>query len=79
MFEEYKVPEDIAIRLPIDAVRKSIENIFQAFEVPEANAQRMADVLLYADIHGIESHGISHMMQWYTLGLKKGWLNGNPD
>lgn len=78
MYEAYKVPEDIAIRLPVGAVRTSIENIFQAFDVPEENAKRMADVLLYADIHGIESHGISEMMQWYTLGLKEGWLKSNP-
>jgi LDH2 family malate/lactate/ureidoglycolate dehydrogenase len=79
MFEEYKVPEAIAIRLPIDAVRMSIENIFQALDVPKENAKRMADVLLYADIHGIDSHGISHMMQWYTQGLEEGWLNGKPE
>ena len=73
MFEDYKVPADIAIRLEVEEVRKSIKNIFKAFECPEENAKRMADVLLYADIHGI-----SHMMQWYTLGLRKGWINPAP-
>ena len=79
MYDEYKVPEGIAIRLDADAVQTSVENIFMALGSPEENAKRMTDVLLYADIRGVESHGISHMNQWYTLGLRKGWLTAAPE
>ena len=79
MFDDYKVSEDIAVRLDVEEVRRSIENIFKAHGCPEENAKRMADVLLYADIRGIDSHGISYMMQWYTDGLKKGWLKAAPE
>lgn len=78
MFDQFKVSEDIAIRLDVEDVRKSVQNIFCALGVPEENAKRSADVLMYADLRGIESHGISYMMQWYTLGLKKGWLKAAP-
>jgi LDH2 family malate/lactate/ureidoglycolate dehydrogenase len=78
MYDNFKVPEDIAIRLDIDGVRMSIENIFKALGSPEENAKRMADVLLYADIHGVASHGISQMNQYYILGLREGWLNPTP-
>jgi LDH2 family malate/lactate/ureidoglycolate dehydrogenase len=78
MFEDFKVPEEIAIRLDIEDVRRSIENIFGALGLSEANRKRAADVLMYADVHGIESHGISYMMYWYKLGLTEGWINPNP-
>ncbi len=79
MFEDFKVPDDIAIRLNVDDVRRSLENIFGALGMPDANAQRAADVLVYADVRGIESHGVSYMMQWYVQGLRKGWINPAPE
>jgi LDH2 family malate/lactate/ureidoglycolate dehydrogenase len=78
MYGQFKVPEDIVIRLDMDGVRMSVENIFKALGSPEVNAKRMADVLLYADIHGIASRGISQMNQYYILGLREGWLNATP-
>lgn len=79
MFEDFKVPDAIAIRLDVDDVRRSLENIFGGLGMPDANAKRAADVLVYADVRGIESHGVSYMMQWYVQGLRKGWINPNPE
>jgi len=79
MFEDFKVPEGIAIRLNVDEVQRSLENIFGALGMPKENAKRSADVLVYADVRGVESHGISYMMQWYVQGLQEGWLNPNPN
>ena len=42
-------------------------------------AGHCADCLIYADLRGIESHGISNMMRWYVKGLKEGWLNAAPN
>lgn len=79
MFEDFKVPEDIAVRLGVEDVRHSLESIFGGLGMPEANAKRAADVLVYADVRGIESHGVSYMMQWYVLGMRNGWINPKPE
>src|SRR5690606_36066262 len=51
------------------------------FDVPAADARLAADVLLYADLSGIESHGIAHL-GWhpgYVPGLKQGGVKPRPD
>lgn len=47
------------------------KNIFQAFGFSEKESVQITDVLLWADLFGIESHGISRILKYYNL-LKKG-------
>src|SRR5665213_3660211 len=48
------------------AHRKQIEAIFLAWGMDETFASRTADVLAWADLHGIDSHGISLVPGYYT-------------
>ena len=55
--------------------------VFEAYGVPTADARLGAEVLIDADLAGIESHGIAHL-QWhpgYVPGLKDGRVNPKPD
>ena len=79
MLKQFKVPDDIAVRIPADAVRAAIEDIFAALGMPADDARRSADTLFYADIRGIDSHGISNMMRVYVDGLKSGDINPAPE
>lgn len=78
MYDCYRVPDDIAVRVDADVMRTAVSNIFRHFGTPEADARHCADSLIYADLRGIESHGISNMMKWYVKGLTEGWLNPAP-
>jgi LDH2 family malate/lactate/ureidoglycolate dehydrogenase len=42
-----------------DRLRTQIRRILEAWAMPPARATITADVLLYADLHGIDSHGVS--------------------
>jgi LDH2 family malate/lactate/ureidoglycolate dehydrogenase len=48
-------------RMPIEScrLRLQIQHILEAWAMPPARAAITADVLLYADLHGIDSHGVS--------------------
>ncbi len=48
--------------------------VLEHFAVPADDARRGADVLIYADLAGIESHGIAHLAthRAYVPGLKSG-------
>jgi LDH2 family malate/lactate/ureidoglycolate dehydrogenase len=78
MLERFHVPDNIAVRVKQEDMRATVEEIFQAMGMPEADAQQAADVLMYADIRGIESHGVSNMMRSYVANFKEGKINPTP-
>jgi LDH2 family malate/lactate/ureidoglycolate dehydrogenase len=47
-----------------DAHRKQIEVILLAWGMPAANATRTADILSWADLHGVDSHGMSMLTEY---------------
>ena len=79
MLDRFKVPEDIAVRIAPDDMRHTVEAMFAALGMPEADAVQAADVLVYADVRGIESHGVSNMMRAYVHGFRNGQVNPTPN
>lgn len=75
MLDRFKVPEEIEVRVPQEAIREATEGIFMSFDMPEADAKAAADVLIYADVRGIDSHGVSNMMRAYVAGFRAGQIN----
>lgn len=78
MLDRFKVPEEIAVRVDQGVMREATEGIFKAFEMSDAHAQAAADVLIYADTRGIDSHGVSNMMRAYVAGFRAGQINPKP-
>ena len=79
MLERFHVPESIAIRVPQEDMRATLEDIFRKLRMPDQDAALAADVLMYADIRGIESHGVSNMMRSYVTNFQEGRMNPTPD
>lgn len=48
-----------------------VKNIFQAFGFSKKESEQITDVLLWADLFGVESHGISRILKYFNL-LKEG-------
>lgn len=65
------------IRIRADEMRSFISALFQRLQVPAAEAEIAADVLVTADLRGVESHGINNLWQ-YTDALRAGELNPQP-
>ena len=78
MLERFHVPEDIAIRVPEEDMRATVEDIFRKMRMPNEDAALAADVLMYADIRGVESHGVSNMMRSYVRDFQEGRMNPTP-
>ncbi len=51
--------------IPVDTVSKFIVNVFEALGVPSGDAAQCADVLIAADLRGIESHGVGRLKYYY--------------
>ena len=78
MLEHFHVPSDIAVRVEPDAMRATVQDIFRAMGMSEQDAQQSTDVLLYADLRGIDSHGVSNMLRVYVQGFQEGRINPTP-
>ena len=79
MLERFKVPDAIAVRVAADAMRATTTSLFAALGMSDADAAQSADVLVYADVRGINSHGVSNMTPRYVSWLKKGTINARPE
>ncbi|MCZ6544515.1 MAG: Ldh family oxidoreductase [Chloroflexi bacterium] len=78
MLKQFRVPDEIAVRVESGAMRQTVGEIFEALGMPPDDRQRCVDCLLYADDRGIDSHGVSNMMRYYVDGLRDGSINPTP-
>jgi LDH2 family malate/lactate/ureidoglycolate dehydrogenase len=76
--KRFQVPDEIAIRVSPGDMHATVEAIFRALRCSRDDARRCADALLYADVRGIDSHGVSNMMRIYVAMLKQGYVNPAP-
>ncbi len=74
----FKIPDHLVARVPAEDMREAVVDLFVAAGMPEDDARQSADVLIWADLRGIDSHGVSNMMVFYLRGLKDGGINAAP-
>lgn len=66
------------VRLNHDALRDYVTQIFERVGVPHDDAFTAADVLVAADLRGVESHGVQRL--WGYVGrLQKGAIEAKPN
>jgi LDH2 family malate/lactate/ureidoglycolate dehydrogenase len=58
-----------------------VDQALQRMDVPPDDARLAAKILVEADLMGIESHGVAHLMTHpsYVLGFKQGLVNPRPN
>ena len=78
MLEKFHVPEDIEIRVSVEDMRWTTEQLLESVGMPETDARQTADVLIYADVRGIDTHGVSNMLRVYLKQLQDGGINPTP-
>ncbi len=72
---------DFRSRYDAEELRQYIAAVLRHYEVPDRDAALGAEVLIDADLSGIESHGIARM-PWhpgYAVGFQRGIVNPNPN
>ncbi|OGO50912.1 MAG: hypothetical protein A2148_02105 [Chloroflexi bacterium RBG_16_68_14] len=66
------------LSVPIDKLLTFAEAILHRLDVPAEDARLTARVLLEADLRGIESHGMAHLVDFYMRRLQGGHINPRP-
>jgi LDH2 family malate/lactate/ureidoglycolate dehydrogenase len=77
--EETMAPEDTAgVRMVrADRLRPFVASLFAAVGVPDVDAETVAEVLVEADLRGVESHGTTRVAGYVSM-IKGGLLNPKP-
>lgn len=67
------------VRIPADELKRAVAGCLQAQEVAADDASVVADVLVAADLRGIESHGAARLSAYYVDALRSGGINPEPN
>ena len=79
MLQQFRVDLDDAVFVQGDALKSTVAPIFEKMGVPADDAQLAADVLVQADLRGVDTHGVSNMLRSYITGYQNGSINPRPD
>ena len=79
MLEQFRVDLDQAEFVSGDKLAATVTSIFLKLGVPSEDAAIGADVLVLADLRGVDSHGVSNMLRSYITGYQNGQINPRPD
>lgn len=74
MLKHFQVSEEDAVRIQADKLRSTVEQIFSKMGEDEESSKIGADVLLYADLRGVDTHGVSNMLRNYVNLYSEGAL-----
>ncbi len=78
MLERFHVPHDVEVRVRYEDLDSTVTNIFSKMGLSKADAAMASRGLVYADVRGIETHGVSNMLRSYVTNYGKGSINPRP-
>ena len=58
---------DDTIYMEIDVLRQFMKDVFVGLEVPDEDAEIIADVLITSDLRGVDSHGMTGLKQEFMI------------
>jgi len=79
MLERFHVPDSEVIKVSESSLRNVTEQVFLTQGLSSEDASIATDVLVSADLRGVESHGVSNMLRAYIGAFKSKSLNPKPN
>ena len=79
MLKQFQIPQENVVRVDHNRLRETTKALFAAYGVPEVDAEIGADVLVRADLRGVDTHGVSNMLRHYLSDFKNGVINPTPE
>ena len=75
MLEQFHIHEHQAVHVDPEALRRMVVSLFERAGVPPDYAALGANVLVAADLRGVDSHGVSNMLRSYIVCYNAGTIN----
>jgi LDH2 family malate/lactate/ureidoglycolate dehydrogenase len=76
---DFKVPVDQAIFVHAEPLAVTAAGLLRAAGLSESDAALAADVVVSADLRGVDSHGVSNMLRVYADRLSSGVFNARAE
>ena len=78
LLEQFKVQINDEVRVDESKLRDLVSSLFVKAGLSKDDADLGADVLVTADIRGVDTHGVSNMLRTYMDYFSKGIINPDP-
>lgn len=78
MLDRFKVQEKDMVMVHEGNLRETVAAIFGKFGVPQKDCRLAADVLVTADLRGVDSHGVSAILRRYVGMYQNDLINPCP-
>jgi L-2-hydroxycarboxylate dehydrogenase (NAD+) len=72
------MPQQIEMRVQAEPLKNFCVQVFQKLDVPDDDARITANVLVEADLRGVDSHGVARLRR-YVNGLRDGVMVAQPN
>jgi LDH2 family malate/lactate/ureidoglycolate dehydrogenase len=60
------------VRIPAERLRRFAQAVLEQVDVPSEQAGDAADVLVWANLHGVDTHGVRNLRPNYVEGIRSG-------
>ena len=67
------------VRIPADRLRTFAQRVLEQVGVPSEQAADAADVLVWANLHGVDTHGVRNLRPMYVEGIRTGKIKAQPE
>ena len=65
--------EEKSINIRSEVLKKFVKELFIKVGMSEANAEVQTELLIWANLRGVDSHGVLHVPRYLNFGIKKIW------
>lgn len=79
MVGQFHIPDTSAIKVSHRILLETAATMFEKVGIPDHDAKVAAEVLIRADLRGVDSHGVSNMLRVYLNGCNSGVINPQPN
>lgn len=73
------MPQNNTHTIKAKALKSFSTQVFEQIGVPSNQAHDAADVLIWANLHGVDTHGVRNLKKAYVEPLEQGKINAQPD
>jgi LDH2 family malate/lactate/ureidoglycolate dehydrogenase len=79
MVEQFKLKPEESVRVGEEALRATVQAMFQKVGLGADDAALATDVLVTADLRGVDTHGVSNLLRLYLERYQNGNINLKPN
>ena len=62
--------EEKSINIRSEVLKKFVKELFIKIGMSEANAEVQTELLIWANLRGVDSHGVLHVPRYLNFGIK---------